>query len=270
MGWSDSAGVSVKYVVEGEGTSLVLIHEMGGSRHSWRPFVERLPMGLRALRYDLRGAGDSEKVRAPFTMDDHVTDLEAVLADAEQAGPHVVVGCAAGAGIALRYAEKHPENTLGVVLCSPALSVSAERQKYIADRAALCAAEGMRAVAEDTLSRSYPAVVRRDVAVYENYRGNFMAQDPVGFGLINMAFAHASAFAGSAVLELGSRVQCPCLVLAGKHDGLRPEAEVRKVADRIPGARFAVIDSAHVPGTQAPEELAAFITEFVHQCEAKR
>ena len=263
MAWSTSSGISLRYECRGQGANLILIHEMGGSLHSWDAIVDLLAPSFRVLSYDQRGAGTSEKVRQPFSMADHVNDLEAAIAAAALDGPYFIVGCAAGAAAALRMAEKHPEQVLGLVLCCPAISVSEARQKYIADRAELCARDGMRAVVTDTLSRSYPDVVVKDRAAYENYRGHFLANDPVSYGLINRAFAESNSE------TLGGEVQCPCLVLAGMHDLLRPEAEVRGVAERLSHAEFALIEAAHLPHVQAPERLAAFIVSFVHKCQTQ-
>ena len=57
-------------------------------------------------------------------------------------------------------------------------------------------------------------------------------------------------------------LRCRCLVLAGAHDGLRPPEDVAALARRLPGAEFAVLDTAHVMPVQAPELFAEHVLEF--------
>ena len=261
MPWCTSSGVSLHYAVSGDGPrSVVVTHELGGGLASWDLVVPRLEATCRVVRYDQRGAGLSEKVRAPFTTDDHVNDLEAVARAAELTPPYVVAGVAYGAAIALAFASRHPDLASAAILCAPAMGVDAERRRYLADRSALAAREGMRAVVDDTLARSYPEIVIRDRAVYEAYRGRFLANDPVSYGLANGALASAN-------LETAiGAVRCRCLLLAGRHDGLRPPDRVRALADRLHAARVAVLDSGHLMSVQCPDPLAdemlAFLAEL--------
>ena len=108
-----------------------------------------------------------------------------------------------------------------------------------------------------SLSRSFPDVVITKRSVYEEYRGRFLANDPVSYALSNRAFADSDA--EQAVPGL----RCPCLLLAGRHDLLRPPAEVHALAARLADARFEVIESGHIMPVQAPEALASHMLRFL-------
>jgi 3-oxoadipate enol-lactonase len=58
-------------------------------------------------------------------------------------------------------------------------------------------------------------------------------------------------------------IACPTLVLAGRRDGLRPPALVESVARAIPGARFAMLDTAHFMAWQTPQVVADALTDFL-------
>jgi 3-oxoadipate enol-lactonase len=255
--WTASAP-SICYTLDGNGPrNLIAIHELGGSLHSFADIVPYLSRDFRILRYDQRGAGLSEKPRQPFTFADHVADLERVLDHADIAPPYRLLGLAAGAAIALAFAHKHPKDSAALVLCAPALSVSGERREYLATRTALAARDGMRAVEGDTLSRSYPQRYReRNPARFAVYRAAFLANDPVGYGHINMAFADSDI--GDAITAL----RAPCLLLAGEHDALRPPDQVKATVSQIEGARFDVIDSGHIMPVQAPEAMGNAVGAF--------
>jgi pimeloyl-ACP methyl ester carboxylesterase len=61
-------GTALRYdltadVTGASASTLVLIHEMGGTLESWDAALPLLAGRRRALRYDTRGAGLSQKIR---------------------------------------------------------------------------------------------------------------------------------------------------------------------------------------------------------------
>jgi len=257
MPWLTSSGVSIHYKVGGRGPrSLILVHELGGSLDSWDAVLPVLESQFRVLRFDQRGAGLSEKVRRPFTVDDHVRDLEAAISAAELAPPYCVVGLAAGAAVTIAFIHRESQNVTAAVLCAAATDVSPDRRQFLLDRSELAQREGMRAVADTTLSRSFPVVVRHDPSVYESYRGRLLANDPVCYALANGALLEANLDDAIAALR------CPCLVLAGVHDLLRPPEDVKALASRLRGAEFATLETAHVMPVQAPAEFTQKVLGF--------
>jgi 3-oxoadipate enol-lactonase len=212
---------------------------------------------FRILRWDQRGAGLSEKVHAPFTAEDHYRDLRALLDVLELPPPYYFASVAASAAIVLIFNRHHPGQVAAAVLCSPAVSVSPDRRQYLLDRAKLAAREGMRAVADASLARSFPDTIIRERNAYEEYRGRFLANDPVSYGLANRAFADSN------VEHTIPTLRCPCLLLAGRHDLLRPPSEVHALAERFPDARFELIESGHLMPLQAPAAVAGHMLRFL-------
>ncbi|MFC5322901.1 alpha/beta fold hydrolase [Bradyrhizobium oligotrophicum] len=259
MNWIHLDGLTLRYELRGSGAqTLVLLHELGGSLESFDALMSELGEGRRILRYDLRGAGLSEKPRSSFSFDDHVCDLDRLLTALGIEGPIDIAGVAAGAAVAVSFALAYPDRVSALALCAPALSVDADRVHYLARRSELCMRSGMRAVAAETLDRSYPPALRRDRNTYLTYLGRFLGNDPVGYAHNNLAFAE---------VDLRGRLRdIPhrCLVLAGAHDLLRPEAQVAALALMIPHADYARIDEAgHLMQVQAPAELARRLLAFL-------
>src|SRR5947209_170838 len=83
----DANGISIHFELAGQGPSVVLLHEMGGTLDSWDGIAPALSKRFRTLRYDQRGSGLSEKVRQPITTEILVEDLEAVLQGSAPAAP---------------------------------------------------------------------------------------------------------------------------------------------------------------------------------------
>ena len=260
MPFIDANGVSLHYALAGaRGRSVVLLHELGGTLQSWDGLAPQLAQRFRVLRYDQRGAGASEKVRQDFTNDALVEDFEALAKGVGLEPPYHFVTVAAAATQALRFLEKHPDRVGALVLCNPAPGVDASRAAVLDERAAFAMREGMRASLPTTLALSYPANLG-ERAAYEAYLGRYLANDPVGFGLAFRCLARTN------MLHMLPLIRCPTMVVAGRHDTVRPHAGTAELAKKIPGARFELVeDAGHFMPTQSPHALAALLEDFLPQ-----
>lgn len=249
----------LNFVVEGSGAGLVLFHELGGSLESWAEVVPLLHRQFRILRFDQRGHGRSEKTSTAFSMEDHARDAEMLSVSLQR--PLWLVGVAAGAAAAVEFARLFPEITAGLVLCAPALFCDPSRIEYLQQRSALAIREGIQAIEEASLAQSYPMPLRIDEQRFLNYRARWLKNDPVGYGLANEALMKTRS------MEALTSIGCPCLVVAGAHDLLRPSSHVKDVASQIAGAHYVEVDSGHLMPVQAPREIAALISNFVREQE---
>lgn len=257
-GFIDAAGVTLRYAVTGEGTGMILFHELGGSLHSWDDVVPLLATDFRVLRFDQRGHGLSEKVRGPFGMDDHANDALAIADAVSLSGPFWLVGAAAGAAAVLELAARMPARVAGIILCAPSLSTEGTRRTYLEARSERAVAYGMRAIVDESLERSYPEDLRIDKRRFEVYRARWLANDPVCYALANRALIE------SGVDDAIASIQCPCLLIAGTRDSMRPPDYVQSIVGRIRSAQYAQIDCGHLVPVQAPGELASSILRFTH------
>src|SRR5260370_2313733 len=117
--WMDANGISIHFERGGEGPSVVLLQEMGGTLDSWDGIAPALSKRFRMLRYDQRGSGLSEKVRQPITTEILVEDLEAVLQGSALAAPYHFVTVAAATMQALIYMSRHPDRIASFVFSNP-------------------------------------------------------------------------------------------------------------------------------------------------------
>jgi 3-oxoadipate enol-lactonase len=253
----DANGVSIHYELTGaRGPSVVLLHELGGTLNSWDVVAPRLTARFRVLRYDQRGSGLSEKIRQEFSNDMLVADFEALVKQLGLAPPYHFVTVAAAATQALRFLEMYPDRVGSLVLCNPAPGVDPSRAAVLDERAAFAAREGMRASLPTTLAISYPPNLGGHAA-YEAYLGRYLSNDPVCFGFGFRALARTN------MLHMLPQIRCPTMVVAGKHDTVRPHAGTAELAKKIPGARFELVDAGHFMPTQGPEPLIALLEDFL-------
>ena len=250
-------GVSLHYQLAGDhGPVVVLLHEMGGTLDSWDGVTPGLAAQFRVLRYDQRGAGLSEKVRAQFTNDDAVNDLEGVLNNLDLKPPYNFVCVAAASTQVLRFLERHPEQVASIVLCNPAPGVDPSRAGVLVERAEQAEKLGMSGVMGITLDKSYPPTLGEPSA-YTAYRGRYLANDPVGFGLAHRMLARTN------MLHMLPQVTVPTMVVAGRFDKVRPPAASEQFAQTIPDARFELIDAVHMMPAQAAGPLLALLEDFL-------
>ncbi len=259
-GWTDASGAQIHYAVQGEGpTPLVLVHELGGSLDSWGALAALLDPQFRVIRFDQRGHGLSEKLRGVSSLKAHVADLAAVLDAVGCGGPAWLVGAAAGAAIAVQFAAQHPQRVHGLVLCAPALVSRADQKDYLLERSSLAEREGMRAIVDSSLERSYPRAMAGDEEAFHRYRSRMLANDPHCYANANRVIASLSLSASLAAMA------APALLIGGLHDAVRPKDHVREVSRLFRSAEYVEIDSGHLMGFYSAGLVASEIQRFVRR-----
>jgi len=260
MAFIAANGVSFHYRLEGKleesgGSTVIFLHEIGGSLDSWDGVVPELAMRFRVFRYDQRGFGLTEKVRQPYSIETLVDDLESLIDGLKLAPPFHVVSLAASSMQALTFYQRSPNKIGSLVFCNPAPGVDPSRADALNAVAAKAEREGIRGIVPAMLDKSYPPELS-DRETYENYRGRYMANDPVGFG-------HAfRMMAKTNLLNLLETIKCPTLVIAGRQDYIRAVPVTEGIAKKIPGARFEIVDAGHFMPTTSPKPLLALLQDF--------
>jgi 3-oxoadipate enol-lactonase len=258
MSWIDVNGVSIYYQLEGpdDGLLVALVHEIGGTAQSFDRVIPHLTERFRVLSFDQRGAGQSEKVVGPISIDDLVGDISGLI-DAVGGSARCSFVTVAAAGLqALKFYQEFPDRVGSMVLCNPALGVDPERTQALLDRAQFVESNGIRAGLEAMIEKSYPVELRDDI-VFPAYRGRYLANDPHGFAESNRVLANTD------LRDLIPKIKCPTMVVAGRYDQVRPAKGSEEVASQIESSRFEVLDGGHFLPTTAPDQLGKLLVEFL-------
>lgn len=205
----------------------------------------------------MRGAGGSEKVRAPFTIDDLTDDLAGLLDQLGWRAPVALAGCAVGAAQALRFAARFPDRVARVVAMAPATGMTPGRRDEALALAGKFERQGVRARIAARFDHSYPPHCFAEPATRAEVFGRLMANDPTSY---------AATYRMLCALDMAhdlARLACPVRIVAGEHDTTRPAAALQALAASIPGASFTVIDSGHVMPILAPELVAQELRAFL-------
>jgi len=258
MAFEDLGSTALRYEMVGEGPdTLVLLHELGGGLESWEAVVPLLRSRMRILRYDMRGAGLSEKLRAPVDFVDMSDDLARLLARIGVDGPVFLAGCAVGGGIALDFAARAPERVRGVIAMAPAVSVSADRREDALAFAAAIEADGLRPWVRTAVERAFAAEVETDPVAIAAYAARWLGNDARSY-----AETYRMLIRSDLDWRLGD-VRCPVLAIAGAHDVVRPAELVRATAAALPHAEYRVLASGHFMPVQSPALVADAIGAFI-------
>jgi len=253
--WLDVNGVSLRYALEGTGDqAIVLLHEMGGSLETWDKVVPRLA-GYRILRYDMRGAGLSQKVSS-LTLDDLVADLGAVLDSLDIGGPVILAGVAVSAAVAAAFAARFPARVVSLVLMSLAAGIPPERREATAALARSIREGGLRARVDARLEATFPRRFRDDDRWVRDFRGRALGNDPASYA------AYYDMLLSLDLSKDLAAIRCPTLVLAGSDDGTRTPERVAQDACAIPDMSFQTISSGHVMPVLTPALVAEAIQAF--------
>jgi len=110
-------GVRTWYDEQGEGDPLVLVHPGGADARAWAPNLDALAARFRVLTPERRGHGRTQDVEGPITFELMAEDTTAFLEEVV-GGPAHLVGCSAGASVALLVALRRPDLARRVVLIS--------------------------------------------------------------------------------------------------------------------------------------------------------
>lgn len=240
---------------------VVLLHELGGSAASFRWLVPYLG-DLRTIALDLPGTRSSPLLAPSASgLIDYAEAVWSFL-DAEIRRPAVILGIALGAAIGAVISARHPDAVSGLIFCCMGPGIPLRSQEFLRERSARVEREGVSAVVELSLERSFPPALRRGrEAVYAEYARDLASADAAGYVRQSLALAHA----GSAIADSIRSARAPVSIVAGAYDGHFAQTVVEELRRMVPNLiRVTVISQAgHLPHVQAPAQLADVVRDLV-------
>lgn len=273
--WAEtSPHTFLRYQQIGEGASVVvLIHELGAALENWDEVTRALATSKRTVvRYDMRGAGLSSKIRGPITMEDHANDLRGLLDTLHISGPVTLIGDTIGASVALQFASQYPERAAGVLAMGPTAYLDPQPQLIAKFPDPLAPGAGPATMTGKPYDPNdpdaahsnrvqefkvvYPEALRTDQARLARFYGVAYSTDPTS-AMLTLRMVYGTGFR-----EAFSRIRCPVLMTRGVMFP-RPASEYKKMVDAIPNAEFVEIQSAHYPAVESPELVAELAQQFL-------
>ncbi|MFM7705525.1 MAG: alpha/beta fold hydrolase, partial [Rubrivivax sp.] len=232
------AGVRIHYEIEGQGPPLVLTAGQGTGPEARAAWLGGLARSHRVLSYDQRGTGRSERTRQGQSMQELSDDIVALMDHAGIERAHVV-GVSTGTGKATALAARHPERVERLVLAAPWTHADASLQTL----------QAMRKAAARTMPPDHYVHFNALLIYPPEYRRANAArfQAPAEQALLAPQDAPGIAARLDAILAFDARplygvLRCPTLVVGARDDLVMPCWHAREAAERIAGARLALLD----------------------------
>ena len=266
-------GTGIAYAVRGSGPPLVWIqhwvHHLEYDRASpiWRPWLALLSHHRTLIRFDWRGCGLSDREGVAFTFENYLHDLDAVIAAAGLERFALFGMAGAGAGIAMRFAVRHPDRVNRLVLQEAhthgRLAGAPPPERVVEAQARLKVIELGWPNETPAYGQFFTALHIPDAsAAYLQSYNDLLRHVTSPDNAVRLL----RTFWGADVSDIVPQVRCPTLVLHSRYDSVIPFDEGRKVAALIPGARFVPLDSRNhllLATEPAWAQFAAVLDEFL-------
>lgn len=243
--------------------AVVFLHGVGGGRHTWAAQqVHVAQHGWRSLAWDMPGYGDSASV-TPYDFAQLAQALWRML-DAAGLQQAVLVGHSMGAMVALQAWTQAPQRISGMLLAasSPAFGHTDGdfQQQFLAQRLApLEAGQSMADIAQRLIPSM--AAPGGDTARLARLTPAYQSMAAVPPDTYRAALQALVQFEQRAALPT---ISVPVLCLAAEHDRTAPPSVMARMAQKIPGARYACLaDAGHLLHCEQPDAFNAEMAIFL-------
>jgi 3-oxoadipate enol-lactonase len=250
-------GCAIHVEVEGPERApvLMLSNSLGTTLHMWDRQVAPFTEHFRLVRYDRRGHGRSDVPKGPYTMERLGRDVLAVL---DTLGIERVNWCGLSMGgmVGQWLGANAPERVERLVLTNTS-SYFADKSMWN-DRLKLVGEKGVAAFAATNMERWFSKGFReRSPETVAWFQEMYAATPLEGY------IACGAAVRDMDHRDLLPKIKAPTLVIAGKHDPATPPEANEYITNHIPGARFTMLDAAHISNVEQAQAYTKAVLEFL-------
>jgi 4,5:9,10-diseco-3-hydroxy-5,9,17-trioxoandrosta-1(10),2-diene-4-oate hydrolase len=262
-------GVKVRYIVEGSGPPVVLIHGFGQFLEVWWFSIGFLSQYFRVYAMDLPGHGLSKKPPTGYTFSyiiKFIVDFMEVLG-IERAS---LVGHSMGGSICLEGAINYPDKVDRIILVD-----SGSLSEYVPLLYRLCTLP----VLGDILVRpTFKAGIRHGIK-RAFYNPNLVTEDMVNLNyellkkpgvkdtmlsIIRSGASISGPYPEATIMDKLHLVKSPTLLIHGAQDEVIPVKYARNACRLIPDCRLEIIDECgHCPHIEKASEFSEAVVSFL-------
>ncbi len=241
-------GTQIAFATSGSGPPLLrashhLSHlELDWNSPFWRPMFARLNGSYNVVRYDIRGAGLSDRNAQNRGIDYHVADMKAV-ADAAGLDCFPLLTTLQNTPVAIRFVAQNPDRVSRLVIHEGYVRGRGLRSGAPADQDAdpiISLARDGWGQPDNGYMRAWVSMVMPGASYDEVTDMILLLSSATSADEIIEARKAIDLFTAEGFLD---KVKVPTLVIHARNDTIHPLAEGRELAAGIPGAEFLVVES---------------------------
>jgi pimeloyl-ACP methyl ester carboxylesterase len=250
------------YEMAGAGPTLVFSHAGFVDSGMWDAQWEEFTKSYRVIRYDMRGYGKSDPVKAPISRR---ADLYRLLRhlNVQRA---TLVGCSMGGEISLDFTLEHPEQVSRLVLVSTVpggFEFQGEPPPDVLAMMEAAQAGDLARTSELQIEIWVDGPFRQSGQVDPKVRQRAAEMNAIPVNNQTWAKADIQPLDPPAMKRL-NEARVPTLVIAGAVDNPEILRAADVLAKGIAGAKKVIIpDTAHVPNMEKPEEFNRILRDFL-------
>jgi pimeloyl-ACP methyl ester carboxylesterase len=257
---AESMETSLAFVDHGEGPVLLLVHGFPLDHTMWQFQIDELSDAFRVIAVDLPGFGGSEPLdssESDTSIRDYADALNSLLDQLGIDEPITFCGLSMGGYIGWQFLQHHRNRVSALIACDT--RAAADDEKTARGRrlmAAHIATDGSASIAPGMASKICGATTaERQPEIIQWSVDTISATDPQSIATGQLAMADRPD-----ATEWLTQIDVPALLIVGQEDQITPPAEMRAMADRIPGSKFVEIPHA---GHLTPMENSVAFNEAV-------
>jgi len=261
MPYADNKGVKVYYESWGSGgVPIVFLHPWSTNGYIWYFQLFHFARTNTCLTVDHRGHGRSDKPATGYSIQEHASDVAAVM-DAAKIDKAVVVGNSIGGMIAMQFCLARPERVLGLVIQSSGTALAEGLPKEVMEAMIRDRDATFNQLLEGTVSARSK---RERPEILSLARASFMLESNWPRHVFDSAIKDPNGVFNWNIKHRLKDIKRPTLVLAGEEDQATPVAANKFLADNIPGAKLTLLkDVGHFFQLEQPAAFNAALDEFL-------
>lgn len=255
----DSQGCPIDVEVTGPADApvLMLSSSLGTTKHMWDPQMPAFTRKHRVVRYDRRGHGKSGVPKGPYNMEMLGRDVLAIM-DALKLDKVNWLGLSMG-GMEGMWLGANAPDRFGKLILSNTSAHYADKTMWHTRMDAVGKAGSVAAIADMVINAwltkdfqtAHPDTTAR--------MKDMMIATPVE-GYLGCC----AAVRDMDHREIIKSITVPTLIIAGSKDPATNVAAAEFIRDRIPGAKLAIVDAAHIANVEVPDAYAKEVLSFLN------
>ncbi len=245
-------GLNIEYCEQGEGTPVLLLHGWGASFDTYRGIINTLKNRCRVVAVNFPGCGNSDTMKAPWTLDDYCDFVLKFMKAVNLTDP-ILFGHSHGGRVTMKLVAEGLVNPPKIVLLDAAglIPKKSFKQKW--------RAKSFKAI---KTVLSLPIIKSFSSGLLEKARNHYGSADYNAAPLVLRQTL--VSLVNTDIRNILHKISCPTLLIWGENDTATPLSDAKIIESLIPDCGLCVLkDCGHFAFCEKPFEANAIINSFI-------